>query len=371
MAQDFSLHKFFKNQYLKEAVSRASSKYVTPTTGIKKSTAEYITDKRKSNAEKETNAMRRPDFEMYDQEDGTRQSYISDKDLMDDEYIQENRARVSMPRFVKDKNNPNFLNVYIDYDLGPGGSSIALGKETMTGQIRRESAAKAMRLAGDVAKNLEAQYNLEDIDIQDLENGKVNIFAVSDDFIDIDPSTLNEMDMNDPVVMKMRAQQDQRDRELEKSIEPKVDFDEVLDLRDQKKDLEDRIAQLYRDMEQEAEPEGGEVADRYGSELERLETSLYRVMKQINNYDMNESLNESLNPEVSKALDRFIKAMAKRYSYSEKDAVFAIQAALKQRDTDGVKEGSCGYTPDGKPRKNPAGPNLLKLKETVFSSFKK
>jgi hypothetical protein len=124
-------------------------------------------------------------------------------------------------------------------------------------------------------------------------------------------------------------------------------------------------------MEQEAEPEGGEVADRYGSELERLETSLYRVMKQINNYDMNESLNESLNPEVSKALDRFIKAMAKRYSYSEKDAVFAIQAALKQRDTDGVKEGSCGYTPDGKPRNKPAGPKLLKLKETVFSSFKK
>ena len=76
---------------------------------------------------------------------------------------------------------------------------------------------------------------------------KVNIFAVSDDFIDIDPSTLNE-NLNDPVLMKMRAQQDQRDRELEKSIEPKVDFDEVLDLRDQKKDLEDRIAQLYRDM---------------------------------------------------------------------------------------------------------------------------
>jgi hypothetical protein len=102
------------------------------------------------------------------------------------------RARVSMPRFVKDKNNPNFLNVYIDYDLGPGGSSIALGKETMTGQIRRESAAEAMRLAGDVARDLEAEYNLEDIDIQDLENGKVRIFAVSDDFINMDPNMLGE-----------------------------------------------------------------------------------------------------------------------------------------------------------------------------------
>ena len=43
---------------------------------------------------------------------------------------------------------------------------------------------------------------------------------------------------------------------------------------------------------------------------------------------------ESLNPEVTKAVDRFIKSMAKRYDYSEQDAVFAIQAALKQRKFD-------------------------------------
>ena len=50
--------------------------------------------------------------------------------------------------------------------------------------------------------------------------------------------------------------------------------------------------------------------------------------------DLGDSLSESLNPEVIKALDRFIKAMAKRYDYSEQDAVFAIQAALKQREFD-------------------------------------
>jgi hypothetical protein len=101
-------------------------------------------------------------------------------------------ARVSKPRFVKDKNNPNFLNVYIDYDLGPGGSSIALGKETMTGQIRRATAIKAKELAFDVARDLKTKYNLEDIDVQDLENGKIHIFAVSDDFIDMDPNMLSE-----------------------------------------------------------------------------------------------------------------------------------------------------------------------------------
>jgi hypothetical protein len=117
---------------------------------------------------------------------------ITKDELFSESIDEASRARVSMPRFVKDKNNPNFLNVYIDYDLGPGGALIALGKETMTGQIRRESAAEAMRLAGDVARDLEAEYDLEDIDIQDLENGKVRIFAVSDDFINMNPNMLSE-----------------------------------------------------------------------------------------------------------------------------------------------------------------------------------
>jgi hypothetical protein len=101
-------------------------------------------------------------------------------------------ARVSMPSYVKDKKFPNFLYVNIEYDLGPGGSSIALGKETMSGQIRRESAAEAMRLAGDVARDLKAEYDLEDIDIVDKENGVVQVFAVSDDFINMDPNMLGE-----------------------------------------------------------------------------------------------------------------------------------------------------------------------------------
>ena len=42
-------------------------------------------------------------------------------------------------------------------------------------------------------------------------------------------------------------------------------------------------------------------------------------------------LSESLNPEVSKKVDQFIKAMAKRYGYEEQDAVYAIMAALEQR----------------------------------------
>ncbi len=75
-------------------------------------------------------------------------------------------------------------------------------------------------------------------------------------------------------------------------LNERIDFDEVLTLRGIKAELEDEIAQLYRDMEQEAEPEGGEIADRYGNELNKLEDRLYKVTKQINDYDMNEDVSD-------------------------------------------------------------------------------
>ena len=92
-----------------------------------------------------------------------------------DESLNEDNSyvRVSKPRFIKDKNNPNFLNVYMDYDLGSGGASIALGKETMTGQIRRESAAEALKQMNDIAAKLKNKFDIEDIDeLKDFENGK-------------------------------------------------------------------------------------------------------------------------------------------------------------------------------------------------------
>ena len=116
------------------------------------------------------------------------------KEMTYDQAIAENNSyvRVSEPKFIKDKNNPNFLYVNFKYDTGPGGASIAFGKETMSGQIRRLSSAEAMKQATSLAKDLEAKYNLEDIDVYDKENGVVQIFAVSDDFMDMDPNMLSE-----------------------------------------------------------------------------------------------------------------------------------------------------------------------------------
>jgi hypothetical protein len=77
-------------------------------------------------------------------------------------------------------------------------------------------------------------------------------------------------------------------------LDEKIDYDEALTLRGMKAELKDQIAQLFRDMEQEAEPEGGPIADRYGDELNKLEDRLYKINKQLRDYDMNEATRQDL-----------------------------------------------------------------------------
>ena len=86
------------------------------------------------------------------------------------------------PSIRKDKTNPNFLYVDIAYPAGSDVLSIG-GSKTMGGQDREAGAAKALSMGNMIAKKLQTKYNIEDIDVSDLKNGKVEVFAVSDDFI--------------------------------------------------------------------------------------------------------------------------------------------------------------------------------------------
>ena len=98
---------------------------------------------------------------------------------------------------------------------------------------------------------------------------------------------LDEMDMNDPVLMRMRASKPEPSR-------GGIDYDEALNLRLMLSQLEDSRDRLFRDMEQEAEPEGGPIADRYGDELNKIEDRIYKIRRQLNDYDMNESTRKDL-----------------------------------------------------------------------------
>jgi len=93
----------------------------------------------------------------------------------------------------------------------------------------------------------------------------------------IDAMLEEEMDLNDPALVAFRAARDRTNKILS---QPKPDF--VAPKR--KKDNSDKIAFLQKerdalmnDMEQEAEPEGGPIADRYGAKLNRIDKAIAKL----------------------------------------------------------------------------------------------
>ncbi len=109
---------------------------------------------------------------------------------------------------------------------------------------------------------------------------------------------LDEID-NSEYAMKLRA--------LKSQPEPSrggIDYDEALTLRGMLSQLEDSRDRLFRDMEQEAEPEGGPIADRYGDELNKIEDRIYKIRRQLSDYDMNESQEVKENYTKEKLLKR-------------------------------------------------------------------
>ena len=97
---------------------------------------------------------------------------------------------------------------------------------------------------------------------------------------------LNEaMDINDPVLMAARAARDKANRaKPQDTRKRKMSFDKYFDLMDldvdlanQIKDVGEQINQLLADMEQEAEPGGGPIADEYGAKLDQLENRYIKL----------------------------------------------------------------------------------------------
>lgn len=126
---------------------------------------------------------------------------------------------------------------------------------------------------------------------------KVLTFLIKSNIIqdktkDLSKGKVEEMDANDPVLMKLRALASKKDRQ--EKAKSRISYEDAMDLRLTLSQLEDSRDRLVRDMEQEAEPEGGPIADRYGDELNKLEDRISSIRKKINDYDMNESLNEAI-----------------------------------------------------------------------------
>ena len=165
--------------------------------------------------------------------------------------------------------------------------------------------------------------------------------------------SINEMDINDPILVKMRAAKDRTERELSKSDFGKEYGDAVKKARSGNNNdtklrvLKKERAQLMRDMEQEAEPEGGPIADEYGTKLNRIDAAIAKISgrKEMTydqaiaegewTYEFGE-LDESASTEEKRIALRAIKSIAKYRGVSEDEAKRDLIRAAKELG--GLKE---------------------------------
>jgi hypothetical protein len=118
-------------------------------------------------------------------------------------------------------------------------------------------------------------------------------------------------------------------------LEERIDYDESLTLRGILADLKKEREQLFRDMEQEAEPEGGPIADRYGDELNKLEDRMYKIAKQLRDYDMNEGTNNEKEIKGQELVDYIMK----NWNWSEEKTLnYLADNFGKNKQDDGPKE---------------------------------
>lgn len=97
-------------------------------------------------------------------------------------------------------------------------------------------------------------------------------------------------DINDPVLMKMRA--------LKSKIAKKKDIKPTSSKRSAiLSKLKAKRAQVMRDMEQEAEPEGGPIADKYGDILNKIDAAIAKASGQKLNESMLDEVEEEPVPE--------------------------------------------------------------------------
>jgi hypothetical protein len=123
--------------------------------------------------------------------------------------LNEGNEEYFKPVFRKDKSYPDFLYIDIAYPAGSDVLSVG-GSKTMGGQDRESGAAKALTMGNNIAKKLEARYKIDsdDIEVKDLKNGKVQVFAISDKFIKMASPSLDEAEEEETAVDMAKKQLD-------------------------------------------------------------------------------------------------------------------------------------------------------------------
>jgi len=113
---------------------------------------------------------------------------------------------------------------------------------------------------------------------------------------------INELDsLDDPALIKARAAKMAAEKEKAKqaALDKKYGsswmdkFHADTDLQNELADLEDEREDVLRNMEEEAEPEGGPIADDYGSILNDIDARMAEIKSDLEDLRMYESVNEN------------------------------------------------------------------------------
>ncbi len=148
---------------------------------------------------------------------------------------------------------------------------------------------------------------------------------------------VDEMDINDPIAMRLRA--DKAKRAANAGDDGNDKFFDTAKLRALKK----KRAQIMRDMEQEAELEGGPIADKYGDMLNVVDAEIAKEKAMMGLEEG--ALEEGASTEEKRIAMRAIKSIAKYRGVSNDEARNDLIRAA--REIGELKEGTELYNKDG------------------------
>jgi len=154
-------------------------------------------------------------------------------------------------------------------------------QKKMLGQFKDEKDPKKKRNILDKMKAGTVRLKKVRANLADIEREYINRASYDTSYSE---SVDEKMDLNDPMLVKLRAAQIKRNQQaadrLKKAKSDKErDKAEKLAKRNATKikALKKKRAQVMRDMEQEAEPEGGKIADRYGRILNKIDNDIIKL----------------------------------------------------------------------------------------------
>lgn len=137
---------------------------------------------------------------------------------------------------------------------------------------------------GELFDDLSKEYNLSDEDSKE-------VYVMVKDLEDKDLNEEYNFDINDDIFVKLRAQKDQKPEIPSKPEHKKPDNTTKLNVLNKERE------RLMANMEQEAEPEGGPIADEYGTKLDRIDKAIAKLnsFKDDNTEYSSEEMNNKIN----------------------------------------------------------------------------